>query len=120
MVYTPYRMQHFTFVRRVAVVSLFTGLSLQAPVALLDGPRLVISDNFADPSFIEHNGAYFAFSTQNGKANVPVAFSQDFDSWETTPIDAMKDMPVWSSGSFWAPHVTQLVSRLYQVVLDEG
>ena len=113
-------MQHITLIQRTALVSLFATFSVQAPIALPNSPYLAIADNFADPSFIEHNGAYFAFSTQNGKANVPVAFSQDFKSWEMTPIDAMKDMPAWSSGSFWAPHVTQLVSCLLWTVCAEA
>ena len=73
---------------------------------------MVLAGNFPDPGLIEHNGAYFAFGTTDGKANVPVAFSQDFASWEVKPIDALQDLPGWTSGGIWAPSVTQLVGYL--------
>ena len=106
-------MQKNTFFQRLTHVAGFAGFATQAPIYGPSGPQLVIKDNFPDPSFIERNGAYFAFSTQNGKANVPVAFSQDFQSWELTALDAMPDMPAWASGDFWAPDVTKIVSGKY-------
>lgn len=105
-------MHYSSLVRRLAPVALLSALSISAPVALPNGPRLVLKNNFPDPAFIEDNGVFYAFSTTNGNANVPIARSTDFETWEMTPFDAMADMPAWSTGSFWAPHVTKVVGSL--------
>ena len=89
----------------ISLASLTSQAPLQSPSSL----RLVIKDNFPDPSFIKVGDIFYAFATNNGKQNVPVAISKDFASWEVTGEDALPDLPKWSGGSVWAPDVVQLV-----------
>lgn len=89
-------------------------LSSQAPIVDLakrsysDGP--VITANFPDPGFIYTQGTYYAFATNNGQQNVPLATSQDFNAWTVTGQDALPTVPTWSTGAIWAPDVIELVS----------
>jgi len=78
----------------------------------------VIATNFADPSFIEVNGVYYAFATnryvspRGGQVNIQVAVSNDFSTWNLTGKDALPNVGPWSAGTFtWAPDVVQLVRR---------
>ena len=73
--------------------------------------RLAIKESFPDPSFIEANGAYYAFATNNGEHRVPMARSNDFIHWEPAPGDALPVIPPWSGGAVWAPDVVQLVRQ---------
>ncbi|MCJ1245887.1 hypothetical protein MMC30_003091 [Trapelia coarctata] len=75
----------------------------------------VIATNFADPSFIEVNGVYYAFVTnrymnpRDGQVNIQVAVSKDFSTWNLTGQDALPNVGPWSTGTFtWAPDVIQL------------
>ncbi|KAL9596709.1 MAG: hypothetical protein Q9219_005620 [cf. Caloplaca sp. 3 TL-2023] len=73
-----------------------------------NGP--VIASNFADPAFIQLNDTYYAFSTNNGKHNIPIATSTDFNAWTLTDVDAFpsENFPAWVNGTIWAPDVIQL------------
>lgn len=71
----------------------------------------VITENFPDPSVIYADGKWYAFATNNGVYNVPVAESTDFLNWTVLAQDALPDAGVWSDGTnVWAPDVVQLVS----------
>ncbi len=88
-------------------------LSSQAPLVDLakrsysNGP--VITANFPDPGFIYAQGTYYAFATNNGQQNVPLATSPDFNAWTLTGQDALPTVPSWSTGAIWAPDVIELV-----------
>ena len=88
-----------------AFVSFTTSLPL-AKRDFSDGP--VIESNFADPAYIEVGGTYFAFSTTSDNLNVPIAVSSDFTTWKVTDQDAMPDLPGWTDGGIWAPHVVSI------------
>lgn len=93
------------------VWSLLIALSSQSPVQRSTSSlRLAIDENFADPGFIEVKGVYYAFSTGNGKQNIPMATSNDFINWKRLEQDALPELPIWSTGQTWAPDVVQLVS----------
>ncbi|KAF8303313.1 Arabinanase/levansucrase/invertase [Clavulina sp. PMI_390] len=65
--------------------------------------------NFADPSLIEVDGTWYAFSTTNNGLNVPWAYSSDFVNWEMGSGDALPTVGQWSTGAeVWAPDVIQL------------
>lgn len=97
-------MIHFIILASCLVVSTLQS-SVSKPSSSL---RLAIRENFPDPTFIEVNGTYYAFATNNGKSNVPRAVSHDFLSWEPTAGDALPKIPAWSGGGVWAPDVVQL------------
>lgn len=89
---------------------LLANLSFQALLQeLATGLHLAIEENFADPSFIEVDGVYYAFATGNGKQNIPTAISHDFVHWKVQDKDALPKVPKWSGGSTWAPDVVRLV-----------
>ena len=75
----------------------------------------VITTNFPDPGLIEVNGAYYVFSTNNGKYNVPMARSSNFETWTVSSQDALPTIPSWSMGAIWAPDPVRLVSQGYFV-----
>ena len=90
--------------------SSFVHLSLCHPFqkrAFSNGP--VITENFPDPGLISVGDTYYAFATNNGQQNVPVASSGDFVTWTVTGQDALPNIPSWSSGAVWAPDPVQLV-----------
>ena len=76
----------------------------------ITGP--VITSNFPDPSFVKGlDGAWYAFSTNSGGKNVPVANSADFVTWTLTGQDALPTVGAWSTGTnVWAPDVIRRVS----------
>src|ERR1700761_1621000 len=69
-----------------------------------------IPANFPDPALINANNNWYAFGTNNGKFNVQIARSGDFNSWAVLEKDALPTLPPWASGSVWAPDVIQRVS----------
>lgn len=94
-------------------------LSSQVPIedrakrSYSNGP--VITANFPDPGFVYAQGTYYAFGTNNGQQNVPLAISNDFNQWTLTGQDALPTIPSWSTGSIWAPDVIQLVSSCLEL-----
>ena len=97
----------------------FTPFSSQAPVtkrAFSNGP--VITSDFPDPAFINVGGTYYAFATSNGKTNVQMATSPDFDTWTVTGGDALPNIPSWSTGTVWAPDVIQVVGSTLSSVIS--
>ena len=92
-------------------VPFFVALTSQAPLEKRSSLGLAIDVNFPDPALIKVDNRFYAFATNNGRQNVPVAVSDDFSSWAVTGEDALPDVPSWSGGSIWAPDVVQLVSQ---------
>lgn len=88
-------------------------LSFASPVSkrqsFESGP--LIATNFPDPSYIQVNGTYYAFSTNSGGSNVPIATSTDFQNWSVVSgADALPTTGSWSDGTnVWAPMVVQVV-----------
>ena len=71
--------------------------------------------NFPDPSVLQVDGRWYAFSTTSGGKNVPIATSGDIHvGWALTGSDALPKLGAWADGGVWAPDVTQLVCRCYE------
>ena len=110
----------FDFLIPLFLVS-FIPFSLSRPLvkrAFSDGP--VITANFPDPGLISVGSTYYAFATNNGQQNTPVATSEDFITWTVTGQDALPNLPSWSSGATWAPDPVQLVSFVIDGSLEHG
>ncbi len=82
------------------------------PVEALYPP--VLRTDFPDPHILEHEGRYFAYATNTGGVNVPMASATDLAAWrllqdERQPgrlHDAMPTLPSWAKAGFtWAPEV---------------
>ncbi|KAI4231214.1 MAG: hypothetical protein LQ349_005748 [Xanthoria aureola] len=75
--------------------------------------RPAIASNFPDPAFLEVDNIFYAFSTTNGKQNVPVATSPSFTTdWTILQDhDALPELPGWTTGNIWAPSITRLPSN---------
>lgn len=83
----------------------------------ISGP--VIASNFPDPSFIEVNGHFYAFSTNSGGKHVPVAQSSDFAAWSLMNVDALPKVGAWSNGqNVWAPDVIRRVRLLSPITTN--
>ncbi|KAL8850773.1 MAG: hypothetical protein Q9221_004271 [Calogaya cf. arnoldii] len=69
-----------------------------------------IASNFPDPSFLEVHNTFYAFSTNNGKQNIPMATSPSFSTnWTILQNhDAIPRLPHWTTGNIWAPSVIRL------------
>ena len=91
-------------------------LSEQAPLFERSiSPAPAIAANFPDPTIIQVNGVWYAFSTNSNRRNIPVATSPDFINWSVTGADALPILGAWTvsgGGGVWAPSVTQLVGVL--------
>ncbi|KAL6719759.1 hypothetical protein ACLMJK_001680 [Lecanora helva] len=113
-----------TFILSVVVIALHGLPCLCAPPPLMSRPTSgpLMSSNFPDPAFIEVDGIYYAFSTQSGGANVPMASSKDMQSMDLLVDaqgrlqDAMPTLPPWTpkdNPAIWAPDVIQLKNDLF-------
>ena len=85
-------------------------LTAGAPIekrSISSGP--VVGVDFPDPAFIAVGSNYYAFATNNGVQNVPVATSPDFNTWTIqSGFDALPNAGAWSDGAdVWAPDVIQ-------------
>lgn len=84
-------------------------MSSQSPLtkrSFSNGPA--IASDFADPGFIDVDATYYAFATNTGGRNIPIATSPDFNIWTVTGQDALPSVPSWSVGQIWAPDVIRL------------
>ena len=87
------------------------------PFLSLYGSGPVIQTDFPDPSIIEVNGTWYAFSTSANVTgpNIQVASSNDSVVWEVLVIaNPLPDIGGWTAAAdhnVWAPDVVQLVSR---------
>lgn len=83
---------------------------VHAPIAAAatTAPALVIGSDFPDPDVIRVGGTYYAYSTNNGNGNVPVATSTSLSGPWTRRPDAMPTLGAWANGGLtWAPDVSQ-------------
>lgn len=94
---------------------LLAALFLAAPlpqIALEGAGRPRLSGDFADPFLLAAHGRIYAFATNSGGANVPVARSTDLSHWHRLPGDALPKLPPWARPGFtWAPEVLALNRR---------
>jgi beta-xylosidase len=74
-----------------------------------NGPKRVLDINFPDPGLVKAPDGWYAFGTNDGKANVPIAKSVDFyTDWNYLGVDALPTLPNWAApGATWAPDVLQ-------------
>ena len=73
------------------------------------GLNPVIDRDFPDPDVLEVDGVYYAYATNANLRNVQVARSEDLETWEVLPVDALPELPSWViPGKTWAPEVAQL------------
>jgi beta-xylosidase len=68
----------------------------------------VLDQDFPDPDILEVDGAYYAYATNSGNANIQIARSEDLVEW--LPLaSALRRLPSWAVQDFgwsWAPDVT--------------
>ncbi|GLW65291.1 hypothetical protein Arub01_35350 [Actinomadura rubrobrunea] len=71
-----------------------------------NGPAL--DSNFPDPEVLKAGDAYFAYATNDGGKNVPVAKAPSaLGPWSRTDADALPALPAWAQhGRTWAPDVS--------------
>ena len=61
--------------------------------------------DFPDPSVLEVDSVFYAYSTNSGTGNIQVLVSRDLVKWVIAG-DALAGLPVWASpGATWAPAV---------------
>jgi beta-xylosidase len=86
-----------------------------APTATLSGPvydNPVYDRNFPDPHVLRVGDIYYAYSTADAGANIPVVRSTDLVHWESLG-DSLLAVPSWSQpGHTWAPGVIQVGEQL--------
>lgn len=90
-----------------AVAAMTTGL--QAPAAAVTtAPQLVIGSDFPDPDVVQFGSTYYAYSTNNGFGNVPVASATSLSGPWTRRGNALPTLGAWARGGLtWAPDVSQ-------------
>ena len=89
----------------------FSPLSFSFPLSKRTvSSKPVIASNFPDPAFLEVDKTFYAFSTTNGKQNIPIATSPAFTSnWSILKNrDALPKLPKWTTGNIWAPAIIRL------------
>jgi beta-xylosidase len=88
-------------------------LPFTAPAAVAPSFVPVLKENFPDPSVIEHQGTFIAYSTNAG-INLPMATSRDLVNWQMVMdpkspkkrLDGMPQLASWvKEGLTWAPDV---------------
>lgn len=100
-------------------------LKSKGPFSSLRGPH--ITTNFPDPCVIYHEGATYAFGTNNRKTgsdlvHVQVAVSTDNKTWDLQPhLDAMPEVAPWQTGNaVWAPDVKHLPGGRFLLYYTDG
>lgn len=88
------------FYTRFATAALLSATALAAPTNMT-GPdgfkpphfktQRVLDTNFADPGLLQVGDTWYAYATNNGKSNVRVATSKDFNTW--TVMDTWDALP---------------------------
>jgi beta-xylosidase len=70
-------------------------------------PALVIGSDFPDPDVSRFGSTYYAYSTNNGYGNVPVATAPALTGPWTRRGNALPTLGAWASGGLtWAPDVS--------------
>lgn len=77
-------------------------------------PALLINEDFPDPDVSVFDGTYYAYSTNNGYGNVPVASAPvPAGPWQRRG-DALPRLGAWADGGFtWAPDVSRRADGRY-------
>lgn len=98
------------------VLSLVLKISvvIAAPVKRFASSPAIPLD-FPDPSIINANNNWYAFATTNGRYNVQIARSGDFNNWALLAKDALPSLAPWAQGPVWAPDVIQRVCLLVYI-----
>ncbi|MDG4825243.1 family 43 glycosylhydrolase [Asanoa sp. WMMD1127] len=84
-------------------------LAVAAPAALAAtvAPALVVNGDFPDPDVSRFGSTYYAYSTNNGFGNVPVASAPALSGPWTRRGNALPTLGAWASGGLtWAPDVS--------------
>ncbi|MEV4542487.1 family 43 glycosylhydrolase [Micromonospora echinaurantiaca] len=77
-------------------------------------PSLVIASDFPDPDVVKFGSTYYAYSTNNGNGNVPVATASSLTGPWTRRPDALPTLGAWANGGLtWAPDVSQRADGRY-------
>ncbi|MGH3728174.1 MAG: family 43 glycosylhydrolase [Micromonosporaceae bacterium] len=78
-------------------------------------PKLVIGQNFPDPDVLQVGSSWYAYATNTGGRNVPVATAGSPDGpWTVRTVDAMPNLGAWASeGKTWAPDVSRRTDGKY-------
>ncbi|GAA2365429.1 hypothetical protein Cme02nite_31540 [Catellatospora methionotrophica] len=85
-----------------------------AAAAATAAPQLVIGSDFPDPDVSRFDGVYYAYSTNNGFGNVPVASATSLTGPWTRRGNAMPTLGAWASGGLtWAPEVFRRADGRY-------
>lgn len=73
-------------------------------------PYLALDQDFPDPAVLQFHGEYYAYSTNAGGLNVPVATtSRLYGKWSVSGGDALPAVGSWANpGLTWAPDVSRL------------
>ncbi|MBB5874558.1 hypothetical protein F4553_007992 [Allocatelliglobosispora scoriae] len=85
-----------------------------AAFAATTAPALVIGSDFPDPDIGKFDGTYYAYSTNNGNGNVPVASAPSVNGPWTRRGNALPTLGAWASGGLtWAPDVSRRADGTY-------
>ncbi|KAL8897438.1 MAG: hypothetical protein Q9207_007218 [Kuettlingeria erythrocarpa] len=109
------------FQRSVAVPAAQSGYAWRSGGVVVASSSIrgpVIDGNFADPSILKADGAYFAYATNQNGVRCPVASSFKFEHWApVTGNDVLPNLPAWAATgkgeSVWGPDVTQIAKEQY-------
>ena len=82
----------------------------------------VLNENFPDPAILDVDGTFYAFATNAGGRNIPLARSTDLTEWALLP-DAMPELAPWVApvrGQVWAPETIAIGDeyRMYYTARD--
>ena len=122
---SPLRLTLRTAAVLAITLPLLTGsLNWQPPAARAQvTPKLQIAQDFPDPDVISVGGTWYAYATNTGGRNVPVATAPSPDGpWTVQSTDALPQLGGWASGGLtWAPDVSRRTDGsflLYYVAHD--
>lgn len=98
-----------------ALVVAVPALLVTTPAAAATtAPALVVGSDFPDPDVIKVGATYYAYSTNNGNGNVPVATATSLTGPWTRRPDAMPTLGAWANGGLtWAPDVSRRADGRY-------
>ncbi|HEY0701039.1 MAG TPA: family 43 glycosylhydrolase [Micromonospora sp.] len=104
-----------TIVAALTAVPLLAGVSAaDVGATVTTRPALVIADDFPDPDVSNFGGVHYAYSTNNGHGNVPVASASSLYGPWTRRGDALPTLGAWAQGGLtWAPDVSRRSDGTY-------
>src|SRR5687768_6233616 len=104
----------FSVVIAATLLSFAPPARADVSIAVTTAPALVIGSDFADPDISRFDGTYYAYSTNNGFGNVPVASAPSITGPWTRRGNALPNLGAWASGGLtWAPDVSRLADGRY-------